>query len=618
MDLKQIRDEIFESLSPEQVQDKIVSDLGLVEKNKKYICHMHNDKNPSMSFWSEGKLFRCFACGGTYNILDHYMQHKSLSFVEALHEIVKDFGLTNIELEKPRQQHKPKEKPEEHEAINEQVMQYVALRGISQKTVDYVGLKANKSNVVFEYRDENGKHLSNKYRPARKLGKDELKTWFQAKTNCNTLYNMQKIDVGQALVICEGEFDCLSLIEAGYKNAVSVPTGAESEEWIDSCWEWLVQFKEIILWFDNDKAGKKGVRKVSARLPNELVKVVHSEKGKDINEILHRQGPKVVLSELANAKEVDIVGVAKMSQVADFDVYEAEKIRTGIPILDKYIWGFVMGTLDIITGYNGSGKSTLINQMCIAEAIAQGYKTFVFSGELTLSNFKYWLYSTVANAADLVKCTSKDGKEYHKLSEVAKMNITDWIDDKLFVYDQDDYSEKAILAMMELLAKRKGVKCFVIDNLMKVELDENQKNDLIAQKKFVNKLKAFSVKYDAVVHLVAHPRKPSEGQHLTKYDVAGSGDITNLADYVIGVHRTTENEKKQYEESIEKNSPIQNPKDASIMLFKDRPTGSGDKEAKMFFAPGRKRFYLNDAQLDRNYGYLATPEQQKIDEDFPF
>lgn len=618
MDIKQIREQIMDSISAEHIQDMIVSDLALVEKNKKYICHMHNEKHPSMSFHREGKFFRCFSCRGTYNLFDHYMQYKGLSFFESLKEIIKDFGLTNIDIDVQVPKRKPKDKPKTHDSVTGQVEQYIKLRGISCKTLEYADVKSDKGNVVFQYFDENGTHISNKYRPARKVGKDDLKMWFQSNTNCNTLYNMQMIDVAQPLVVCEGEFDCLSLIESGYKNVVSVPTGASSEEWIDSCWEWITQFEEVIIWFDNDKAGIDGARKVAARLPNNLVKVVHSDKGKDINEILHRHGDKSVLDELSKAKEVDIAGVAKMSQVADFDVYEAEKIKTGVPILDKYIWGFVMGTLDIITGYNGSGKSTLINQMCISEAVAQGYKTFVFSGELTLSNFKYWLYSTVANAADLIKCTSKDGKEYYKLSESAKMNITDWIDDKLFVYDKDDYSEKTILAMMELLAKRKGVKCFVIDNLMKVDLDENQKNDLIAQKKFVNKLKAFAVKYDAVIHLVAHPRKPSEGQRLTKYDVAGSGDITNLADYVIGIHRTTDQEKRQYEESLEKGSPIQNPKDAAIMLFKDRPTGSGEKEAKMLFEPGRKRFYISDTQLDKNYGYLATPEQQALDEDFPF
>lgn len=619
MDLITIRDEILDELSAEQIENKIVSDLNLESKNKKYLCFMHNDKHPSLSFDSKKKRFKCFSCNGTYNLIDHYIQHYGLSFYDALVEIAKDFNLSHIMIDKPVVNRKPKEKPKEHEAAGDSVISYLGLRKISSKTIEYAGIKADGDKIVFEYLDENGVHIANKYRPAKKINKGELKMWFQKDTNQNTLFNMHRIDVGQPLIICEGEIDCLSLIEVGQKNAVSIPTGATSEEWIDSCWEWLVQFEEVTIWFDADSAGKDGARKVSARLPNRIVKVVYATKGNDINEILYRHGKEAILEELNSAKEIDIAGIAKMSQVVDFNVYEAEKIKSGIPLLDKYIWGFIMGTLDIITGYNGSGKSTLINQMCIAESLSQGFKCFVFSGELTLSNFKYWLYNTIANEQDLEKCTTYDKKEYYKVKSMAKNNITTWIDEKLFMYDKLDYGEKSLLNMMELLAKRKGVKCFIIDNLMKVELDES-KNEFNAQKNFVNKLKSFAVQYDAVVHLVAHPRKPQAGQKLTKYDVAGTGDITNLADYVIGVHRTTKEEKDAYEADQAKGGTLTDPKDAAIMLFKDRPTGSPEREAKMCFDPNRKRFYITDTQLNKEYGYLLNCDDQTEinEEDFPF
>ncbi len=618
MDLIKIRDEVLESLSAEQVEHKIANDLKLEAKNKKYICFMHNDKHPSMSFDSKLKRFKCFSCNGTYNLIDHYMQYYKLTFYDALSELIKDFNLAHITMDKPITR-KNKTKPKTHAHPGDKVIKYLELRKISPKTIEYAGIKADGDHIVFEYCDENGCHLANKYRPARKVEKNELKMWFQKDTNQNTLFNMHRIDIGQPLIICEGEVDCLSLIESGQRNAVSIPTGAASEEWIDSCWEWLIQFEEIILWFDSDPAGKDGTRKISARLPNKIVKVVYSTRCKDINELLFRVGKEAVVEELRAAQEVDIQGIAKMSQVVDFNVYEADKIKTGIPLLDKYIWGFIMGTLNIITGYNGSGKSTLINQMCIAEALSQGFKCFVFSGELTLSNFKYWLYNTLANEQDIETCTTYEKKEYYKVKEMVKNNITSWIDDKLFMYDKLDNSERSLLSMMELLAKRKGVRCFIIDNLMKIELEDN-KNELIAQKQFVNKLKSFAIQYDAVVHLVAHPRKPQAGQKLTKYDVAGTGDITNLADYVIGLHRTTAEERKAYDDEVAKGNPATDPKDAAISLFKDRPTGASEKEAKMYFDPKRRRFYITDAQLYKDYGYLMTCEnQEEFDiEDFPF
>ncbi|WP_069997783.1 toprim domain-containing protein [Cellulosilyticum sp. I15G10I2] len=630
MDLIKIRNEIIDTLSPEQIETKIVSDLHLEVKNKKYICFMHSDSHPSLSFDYNLKQFKCFACGGIYNLIDHYMQHYGLTFYESLQKIIDDFGLTNIELLKPTKR-KTKSKPIKHDNLADVVVNYLALRHISKKTIDHSGIKSDNNNIVFVYNDESGMHISNKYRPAKKIvNKDELKMWFQKDTNVNTLYNMDKVDLGQSLVICEGEIDCLSLIEAGYKNAVSVPTGATSEEWIDSCWEWLSQFKEIIVWYDNDAPGRDGARKVANRLPNDSVKVVYSMKANDINEILYKFGKQTVLNELNKAVELEIDGVLTMNSISDFNVYEAEKIKTGIALLDQYIMGTVMGSLVITTGYNGGGKSTLLNQMCIAEPLSQGYKVFAFSGELTPNNFKFWLYTTLTNEHDFVEATTKDGRKYVKTNDAAKRQLTEWINDKLFLYDKNDNSEDAILKMMEILAKRKGVRVFVLDNLMKIVLNNTFRNDLLAQRLFVDKLKAFAVKYQAVVHLVAHPRKPSEtGQKVTKFDVCGSGDIINLADYIIAVHRATEKEKqeyKEYKDAIDSGAkwngkgahPV-DPRDGSISLFKDRPTGTSDKEARLYFDSSRKRFYSHVRELEKDYGYGGLYKQEELpEEDWPF
>ena len=545
MNFKSAIQEIKSLVSAEAVKDKIISDLGLVEKNKMYVCMLHNDntESPNMSFDNKAKDFHCFRCGGHYDIFDHYTQYYNLDFVKAAEKIIQDFNLCiDLGIESPK---KPREPILKHDLPTNKVLDYLRLRGISDTTISHVGLAMDKDNVVFEYYNQYGELEANKYRPAKKYKKDESKQfWWKGSTDA--LYNMQNIDITKPLVICEGEFDCIALIEAGYRNSISPKAGAKSYEWIDKNWDWLKQFDDITLWYDNDNAGKEGVQTVASRLDN-CTKVVYCTIANDINEVLIRFGKDEVLKQLQNAKELSVDRVITVSQIEDFNVYEAEKIKTGIAMLDANILGFVMGSVVITTGYNGSGKSTIINQMCIAESLKQGYKVFAFSGELTPSNFKYWLYSTLADDEDLIESTSFDGNKYYKLKAAMNEQITDWLDDKLFLYNDMDYSQAAILSTMEKLAKRKGVRVFILDNLMKVELDPSERNELIAQKKFVNALKAFAIKYKAVVHLVAHPRKPQEGRKLDKFDVAGSADITNLADYVIGVHRATREEKDKYE-----------------------------------------------------------------------
>lgn len=55
--------------------------------------------------------------------------------------------------------------------------------------------------------------------------------------------------------------------------------------------------------------------------------------------------------------------ITTLDKVEIVDIYRMEKIKTGFKKIDDKLLGFVMGSLNIITGYNGNGKSTLINQV---------------------------------------------------------------------------------------------------------------------------------------------------------------------------------------------------------------------------------------------------------------
>ena len=262
--------------------------------------------------------------------------------------------------------------------------------------------------------------------------------------------------------------------------------------------------------------------------------------------------------------------ITTLDRVKIVDVYSLEKIPTGFTNIDHRLLGFAMGSLSIITGYNANGKSTLINQMCIAESMSHDYKVFAYSPELTNSNLKSWLYPTIANDEHFINKTFK-GTQY-------KMN--------------------------NLAAQ--GVKVFIIDNLMKIDLENSYKNEYIAQKIFVNKLKNFARKYNVIVHLVAHPKKPQAGNtKITKFDVAGTGDITNLADYVISISRITDEDR-------EKNHALIG-KDAVIKIMKDRIKGNGEFANTFSFDNERKRFYSNQNELNKDYGYTNNLELVQVE-----
>lgn len=589
--MKNIIEDIKRYIDAEQVKNKIASDLGLKFKNNKCLCFLHSESNPSMSFDSKKKKFKCFSCGNSYDVFNHYQEYYNKSFIEAVKSIVNDFNL-NIEVIINDTDRKAKKEPTIHNSYTESILSYCEKRNISKSTIDYVGVKENNGSVCFEYRNELGEHLANKYRRTKKPKNNNApKMWFEKDTNVNTLFNMDKIDITKPLLITEGEFDCLSAIESGFKNTVSIPSGVNgTNEWINSNWTFIEQFEEIIIWFDNDEPGIKGAREVFNRLPNNSVKIVRCEIANDINELLHKYGKLAILKQIEKASTPSIDGVATLDMIEDFDVNEAETLKTGIDYIDEKLIGMVFGSLNVLSGRNGSGKSTILNQIYIAEAIAQGYKTFLFSGELIGGNVKYWLLQTLANEEQFAEYSAKDGHKYKKVTIQSKEKIINDMKDRFFLYDNDDYRIEAIIEKMTILAKRYGVRVFVIDNLMTVE--NNAKDKYEAETDTVKKLKNFAKKYNALVHLVAHPRK-SMNDEIEKDDVAGSANITNLADYVTTISRAKDDEVEY---------------DAILKIIKNRHTGVNVGKRLMFNIE-RKRFYSAETEKELNKRYLDLWEE---------
>ena len=140
---------------------------------------------------------------------------------------------------------------------------------------------------------------------------------------------MDKVNVSEPLLITEGEFALSKCNRSGFKNTVSIPSGVNStNEWITSNWTFIEQFEEVIIWFDNDEAGIKGAREVFNRLPNASVKIVRCEIANDINELLHKYGKMAILKQIEKATTPALEGVATLISIEDFDVHEAETLKT--------------------------------------------------------------------------------------------------------------------------------------------------------------------------------------------------------------------------------------------------------------------------------------------------
>ncbi len=571
-------------------------------------CPMHHEKNSSFIWNKKGNYFKCFGCNITFDIIDYYMQCEGLNFIQACERLFKEVCENyDFEFEQVTQHKKAYKYPMlEKNQNKDKVEQYLKLRGINKETLNYPDVKQDfKGNIVFDYRDQYGELLLVKYRPSRKIKEGENKSWCQKNADTTPiLYGMDKVNTTKPLLICEGEIDRLAALESGFKNVVSVPFGAGNFKWVEHNWEWLEQFEKIIIWSDNDKMGEKMRTQVIPRLGEWRCSYVLSP-FKDINIHLIKEGKDSVLEVINNAKEVPISNVVDMANVEEFDINNAEKISSGFSRLDKFISGFVLGTVDVITGYNSSGKSTLVNQMCVCEPLNQGYKTFIFSGELSKSILRSWIEFPLAGCSNIKEINNglNKPKGYYVSKEI-KEKMRKWYEGKIFFYDNDeDYSANSILYKMREMARRYGVKNFVLDNFLMIDLKCQEDEKYTKQKEFIQSLVTFAKQYQVVIHLIAHPRKTQRMQQLTKMDIAGSGDITNLVDYVLSVYRVT-NKEKEYEINKKGQRVAKGCKyDTLLELFKNRLLGHQDKTIGLHFDISSKRFYGDSDNLYKKYGW---------------
>ena len=282
-------------------------------------------------------------------------------------------------------------------------------------------------------------------------------------------------------------------------------------------------------------------------------------------------------------------------------------IKSGIHTLDSEIGGFNKGELSVWSGGNGSGKSTLLSQLAI-ESINQGYKTLIFSGELKPSRVLNWL---------MLQCAGKNNvreayKGFYEVCDKSNESIRKWLDGKLYIYDNCSLTVTALLSAINDFVKNVApVDTVIIDNLMTLDLNliiKDEKTDKKTelsqyekQSEFTSLLSQLAKNANCHIHFVCHPRK-SVG-YLRKVDIAGSADLTNMADNVFIVHRVGEDFKKQTKEFYKwKDDNKIYTYSNVIEVCKNRDMGVTDCFVGLYFERESKRFLNYQCEL-KHYGW---------------
>jgi KaiC/GvpD/RAD55 family RecA-like ATPase len=591
----------------------------------------HIDDTPSCSYNPKTYAFHCFGCGKTFDILDAYMIAKQCTFNEACEMLFDAAGVKYDFAELCAKQHGYKyPTPETREDKNE-VYNYLQLRKISKKTVDYLGIgEDSRGNCVFNYYDLNDCLKMVKYRPSHKVKKGDNKTWCQPGADTSfVLFNMNKINTSQPLIIATGEIDCASLIESGFTNSVSVPLGDGNTQWIAECWDWLQQFDEIILAHDNDDSGYKFAKDVSTRLGEYRVKVLNvpkvweEEDGtkieiNDLNELLFYGGTDAIKEAVNHSQDSEIPSVIDYSDVKKFDMSDVDGFVTNLSDMDDALNKFYMGSVTILTGTAGSGKSSLISTL-ICQSADQGYPVFVYSGELSNPSLKNWVDCVHAGRRGMNEYPKRVGNgSYYRVNNESYNRINKTYKGRIFFY-KDSFDQKVsnIMATAESVIRKNDVKTLIFDNMTSIDLENNDDNKWQKQDEFVREIISFATKWNVCCIVVLHPKKMDMNRRMSLYDLQGVSSSVNLSHRVLALYRVPEKEKEgkkkkngdYYEEPI--------PYDVTIEVLKDRFGSGGGKTIGLYYDVPSRRFYDSMETLDHQYEWDKDSDYSGIPLPFP-
>ncbi len=174
--------------------------------------------------------------------------------------------------------------------------------------------------------------------------------------------------------------------------------------------------------------------------------------------------------------------------------------------------------------------------------------------------------------------------------------FSEWTINRLWLYDQiGTIRTDRMIAVVRYCIQELNITHFVIDSLMKcgIGLDDYNK-----QKYFVDELSTLAKDTNAHIHLVNHSRKGErESNVMSKFDIKGAGEITDMADNVFIIWK---NKKKEVAlNASDVNPETEKKPDAMLICDKQR---NGEWEGKVTLWYHRPSFQLLPYQSCSKHG----------------
>lgn len=414
---------------------------------------------------------------------------------------------------------------------------------------------------------------------------------------------------GKYLVIVEGELDMLSAYQmlAEYNKTrgsdfevavVSPTTGANSQKQIAAQYKFCDSFDNIVLCYDQDKAGKEAAEKVVSYLPKGKVKFM-TMRYKDPNEYLINGKQKEFVSDFYNAKTYVPVGVVGSGDISDAMREEFMVPKIPLPPFMHKLQDMMAGGVPLGRGINlasasGTGKSTIIDEIVYYMIFNSPHKVGIVTLESTCGQYGNKLLSRhigtklelKTNEEALNILSSENTKQKER-----ELFLTEEGEHRFYLIDDRDGGVDNVKDAIESLIIGCGCKVIVLDPVHDVigTLPNEE------QEAFYSWQKGMMKSHNCTFYNVMHTRKTQSGQKagstgadLHEEDIQGAS-----AAYKSAACNLIFGRNKEAEDDIERNTTV-------MKATKIRWTGKTGIAGKYYYDNESHRMHDLDDFLNGN------------------
>ena len=414
-------------------------------------------------------------------------------------------------------------------------------RGISESTCKKFRIYRDGATLRFPYFTSDGVLAGFKI-------KNKKKEFTYEGVSTDTLFGQHLFPTtGKRITVTEGELDAASCYEAmsGWPM-VSVPHGAAAAKRDVQKQIPLFQgYQEIILFFDNDEAGRKATEETASVLPVGKVKIARMENYKDPSEALQANDAEAIRKAIWEAKPWRPDGIIEGKTLQALVTTPTPPADHDYPFrgLQDKLHGIRYQELTTVTSGSGQGKSTFCRQLA-TDLLSKGEKVGYLALEESNRRTALGLMSTAVGTN--LHLGEHDEQE---LTSAFERSIANW---HLYLFDGfGSFDPNVIYNRIEYLAS--GLECRVVflDHLSillsGLEGDERKMIDTT-----MTRLRSLVERTGISLFLVSHLRRSNndrasheEGGRVSLSQLRGSHSIAQISDQVIALERDQQSEAER-------------------------------------------------------------------------